>query len=193
MLCVLLSLLMAGAGIFPAYAAESTCEVRLEVEKKLTGDRPSKIEHFSFLLDGKDNAPMPEEDTITISGAGTGWFPAITYTEPNDYHYTLREIPGKNKRYTYDNTVYEVTVQVTTDDLGNLSASVYLWETGSADKPAAAEFVNHYDAPDLETPKTGDDTHLTLWLSLSSVGLVGILGTLLLFRKKKQKDTTDEA
>lgn len=188
--------------VVPSYAAGTDCAVSIEVEKKLTGDRPGTNETFVFILEPEGNAPMPDSDFIEIVGAGTGSFPSIVYTEPGDYHYKLWEETGSAKGYRYDKSVYDVTVQVTTDDDGLLTATVYMSKDGSDGKSAAAVFVNHYTAktyPEFppeepeepnepgDPPKTGDERNLVFWIALCFTGLLGMIVTLLIFRRENNE------
>ena len=192
--------------VVPSYAAGTDCTVRIEVEKELTGDRPGTNETFAFILEPEGNAPMPESDFIKIAGSGTGLFPSIVYTEPGDYHYKLWEEPGSAQGYQYDKSVFHVTVQVTTDDDGLLTATVYMSKDGSEGKSAAAVFVNQYTAPTYpefppeepgkpdepgDPPKTGDNRNLIFWIVLCFTGLMGMIGTLLIFgRANKESEET---
>lgn len=209
-LAVLLVLLL---WLTPVSAAASA-QLQLEVEKTLIGDKPASQETFTFLLEPVGDAPMPEENTVTITGSGTVTFPPITYDAPEDYHYTLRELPGETWGYTYDDTVYLLTVQVTTDDAGNLTATLYLSQEGSEGKADKLEFINRYRAPRPDTPEepvdpddttppvepepqpptdsvdTGDDSFLGIWITLCVLAACGLAGTALLFidpGKKKSR------
>lgn len=183
----------------PAYAATESVELSIEVENIVEGDTPPSAEDFTFILEAVDGAPMPESSTITISGTDTGYFLPITYTEPETCHYILREITGSTKGYTYDDRIYDVTVQVITDETGTLHASMYVCEQGSEFKTETVKFVNQYkDAsvkdpeestePDnAQTPKTGDNTNLVLWSVLGSAAFLILIGQFIFFRKNQNK------
>lgn len=189
---------------FIAYAQESSCSVNLEVEKTISGDTPSTDESFVFVLNAVDDEPMPSENSITIVGKGTKTFESIEYTTVGDYHYTLSEVKGNAVGYTYDSTVYSITVQVTTDDNRNLYAAVYMAKEGSDGKSSKAIFTNNYKAPqpakshtpetsvssknNLGTADTGDNTNLSLWLALSAFGLIGLVITLFVTSKDKNTE-----
>lgn len=183
-LFLLLCLLMVSNCALPVYAAGTPCEVQLEVENRVTGDLPDTEEHFRFVLEPVDGAPMPEKANVTVHGAGKGVFPSITYTEPGDFCYTLREIPGEAEGYTYDKTLYRLTVQVTTDEEGTLSAAVYMAAEGSEGKAEHAVFVNPYTKKPDDPPQTGDEGSLYLWTALGCFGLMGLLFPA--FRVKKR-------
>lgn len=184
---LLLCLITAIGLAVPGYAEEASCGVVLEVENQVTGDTPSTEEVFVFVLTASDAAPMPEQDTVSMKGAGSSFFSSITYTHPGDYHYTLTEKPGSATGYTYDKAVYRVTVQVITDSEGQLHATLYLAKDGSEGKPASALFVNQYQAGGPEdSPSTGDPSDLSFWLALSGISLTGLLVTSFLCQKKKK-------
>lgn len=205
----ILSLLLICTTTFVAHAENSSCTVSLEVEKAISGDTPSTEESFDFVLTAVGNEPMPAETSITIKGEGTQSFGDIVYTTVGDYRYTLSETKGDAVGYTYDNTVYDITVQVTTDDSGNLSAAVYMAKDGSDGKSAKAIFTNNYDAPDpvvTHTPgtnnedpsndsnknvgyvDTGDNSNLSLWIGLSALGLIGLVVTLIASSKDRKSE-----
>lgn len=209
-LCAALAVLLVLLLWLTPVSAASSAQLQLEVEKTILGDRPATQETFSFLLEPVGDAPMPEEDTVTITGSGKVTFPAITFDAPEDYHYTLREIPGKAWGFTYDDTVYLLTVQVTTDDAGNLTATLYLSQEGSDGKADEIEFINRYRAPRPDTPEdplkpddttpeepkpkpptdsadTGDESFLGLWITLCALAVCGLAGTALLFIDQSKK------
>lgn len=83
-------------------------------------------------------------DTQTIKGQGRAEFAAQTYKEPGTYTYKIIEKAGNEEGYTYDNSVYTVTVTVT-DEGGRLDNTVtYENENGARRVYQAAEFVNEY-------------------------------------------------
>ena len=189
----------------PAMAAGEV-SVQLQVETQLTGDTPPAGETFTYRLDGADkDTPMPDGgSTLAVTGAGTATFGAIRYTHPGDYKYTLNCTGGKTEGYTYDTRAYEVTVQVVTDDDGNLTAAVYMAREGTQGKPEKAVFVHSYKtsgavtppspetppAPDTPAalPQTSDATHNGLWLALLAASGFGMLVCLLAgSRKEKNK------
>lgn len=188
----------------PAYAdtVTDTVELGLEVEAKLSGDTPSTPETFTFILESKDGAPMPENNTISLKGESSGYFSPITFTELKDYHYTLRQIAGSAEGYTYDDTVYNVTVQVITDENGNYTASVYIFEEGSELKNDKAVFVNRYESPTVPTnptnptkptdeggnpPQTGQTSAVPFWISLGGAALLALLGILAFSGKRRTR------
>ena len=64
-----------------------------------------------------------EEDTASVTGAGTASFSPITYEKAGIYKYTIQEVAGETAGFQYDQTVYNVTVTVT-DEGAKLIADV---------------------------------------------------------------------
>lgn len=181
---LLLIAAMAASMLLPpiAYADEGGAAVRFEVEKRLEGAVPAVEEDYVFVLESEGGAPLPDETRLTITGEGTASFPEITYDELETYRYTVRELAGDSKSCSYDPSVYEVTVQVTTDEEGQLEATVYASRQGSDAKAGSLLFVNSYEADDAEGddffsrffPTTGDDTYMIL-VSLAAFALIALL------------------
>ena len=82
--------------VFPISAmAAGVAEVKIPVSVELSGEKPSPDETYTIILQGEDEAPMPEENTITITGAGKAEFPAVEYAVPGVYTYSVSQQPGK--------------------------------------------------------------------------------------------------
>ncbi|MCL2499665.1 MAG: hypothetical protein FWE90_04920 [Defluviitaleaceae bacterium] len=70
-------------------------------------------------------------------------FPALTFTSPGVYTYTVRELTPSDAEWETDGRVYRAVVTVTENDDGNLEAHV--------DYPDGfPEFVNGYACPPPE-------------------------------------------
>lgn len=126
-LLALLCLTAVPAAAFAAETAENTglaVDVAIPVSVELSGEAPSPAESFVLTLQALDNAPLPAEHTLTITGAGTASFPAITYTAPGIYYYTVTQQAGSHARGHYDSAVYYVRVSVTNAENGGLEAVV---------------------------------------------------------------------
>ncbi len=97
--------------------------VRFSGTKQLTGKKMRGGE-FSFKITAVTaGAPMPANDTVRNTAGGAFLFDTITYAEPGRYVYTVSEVDGGDANYTYDKSVYTVTVTVTDNSEGLLSAS----------------------------------------------------------------------
>lgn len=193
----------------PLAAGEVT--VALPVEVELTGDPPPAAADFTFRLDARQGAPLPDPATLTLRGAGRGTFAPIAYDAPGTYRYTLYQQAGQAAGYRWDDTVYEVTVLVLRDEEGGLTATVLLARQGAEGKAEGAVFTNGYTAPasppevtpqpnatpsaqapasawewlTARIPQTGDKAHPALW-ALGALGSLAGLACLHIVRKKQK-------
>ena len=92
-----------------------------------------KSEQFTFVL--KD-ANGEEVERATNKADGSVQFEAISFDKAGTYEYTIEELNDKQKGITYDTKVHHVTIKVTDDEKGSLTAEV------TGDK---AVFTNSYD------------------------------------------------
>ncbi len=96
-----------------------------------TGNMAMADGQFEFLLKAQDGAPMPADapnGKLYNIADGKITIPAITYTEAGTYTYTLEEVTGTAKGYTYDAQQYLVTVVVTDPGDGKLVVSSTTFE-----------------------------------------------------------------
>lgn len=112
-----------------AYEAKPV-DVILSGEKFLTG-KTMQGNDFQFRLEAVTaNAPMPNAATVMNTDKGVIPFDKITYTKAGTYVYKLTEVAGTDDRFDYDESVYEITVIVTDNSRGVLSASVTITKNG---------------------------------------------------------------
>lgn len=105
----------------------------VSVKKELAG-RDLREGEFSFeLLEGDDVVA-----TATNAADGTVTFPELTYNAPGKHVYTVREATGDAAGVSYDTTAYVVSVKVSDNGDGTLSA------TASGD--TSVTFKNVYEA-----------------------------------------------
>ena len=124
------------------YAAEKT-SAPIEVTKALSG-RTLKADEFEFVL--KNDADGSELQKVKNTADGKVAFAPIEYTKAGTYKYTIVETNAGQTidGVTYDSLEVKVTVEVTDDGEGNLTANVTY--------PADKEFNNSYGAS--KTPAT---------------------------------------
>ena len=124
------------------YAAEKT-SAPIEVTKALSG-RTLKADEFEFVL--KNDADGSEVQKVKNTADGKVKFSPIEYTAAGTYKYTIVETNAGQTidGVTYDSLEVKVTVEVTDDGEGNLTANVTY--------PADKEFNNSYGAS--KTPAT---------------------------------------
>lgn len=127
-----------------SYKAEPA-NITIEAVKKLEGGT-LKEGQFTFQLKDKDGKAAAE---VKNKKDGAVRFENLTFDSEGTYEYTISEVNDKQTGVTYDENVYKLTVSVTDDGSGVLSAKV------SGDK---AIFTNIYKATDAKAdPKTDID------------------------------------
>lgn len=115
-------------------------DVAIVAKKVLKGTTLTKGQ-FTFVLKGTVN-DEPIELTATNDADGNVAFPHLELTSARTYTFTVSEVAGREARVTYDKRAFMVTVEVTDDGSGKLSATV------SNDAPEGAMvFVNTYTPP----------------------------------------------
>ncbi|MFR6632033.1 MAG: Spy0128 family protein [Atopobiaceae bacterium] len=181
-------------------AYETTpADVTITAHKELLGATLTDGQ-FAFQLTG-----MGSDLRATNDARGNVAFPHLLLTEPGTYTYELRELNDGQEGVTYDERVYVVTVTVTDDGLGHLSAEVSM---DAAD--GALTFTNTYTPPVTPeeppapkpptkpdpTPapkparpsrplsKTGDVTSDAIVATLVAVAVTLLAGTLAMRRRR---------
>lgn len=120
--------------------------------KVLEGREWTKEDKFEFGLTSENGAPMPKSTTaVATQGNKAIDFGEITYTEPGTYVYKVSE---KNAGQTIDGITYsgnvaEITVTVTPNKKGELSADVQVTS-------GEIEFKNIYAASPVDSSVTDE-------------------------------------
>ena len=204
LMAALLILLICGVTMVqPAIAAEPPA-VTIPVTISLSGTLPSTAEDFVIMLKADDASyPMPagaENGTysMTINGAASRSFPAITYDRVGVYTYTIWQAAGTNPKCTYDDTVYELTVSVTNaEDGSGLEITAVLYPDAQGSKQPVAAFQNQYEVvstpntpstPPTDTPQTNDLSHFPRYLVLAIVSAAVLVGLVLTRKNKKTEE-----
>ena len=102
------------------YTTQAT-SATFDVTKELTG-RKLKAQEFEFEL--KEDGKSDVLQTAKNDAQGKVQFQAINYDKAGEYHYTITEKNNGLTGVTYDSSKVKVTVKVTDDGKGKLSASV---------------------------------------------------------------------
>ena len=129
----------------------STAKLDPPVRKVITdqyGNSITSEEKFEFVMTPSADAPMPEgtaagtPKTVT-AGAGGIEFGEISYTTVGGpYVYTFTEKAGSNARWTYDDSVYTMTVNVIRNAEDKLEAQKTITKNGA--EVSIVEFKNSY-------------------------------------------------
>lgn len=162
------------AAAFTNVYTAPTTTVQIKAIKRLTGDPTTlRAGQFTFELcdEGGETVATAKNDA-----SGNVTFDAITYDTVGTYTYTLREVlpdeddaatPGiQQDGFTYDETVYRVSVSVNANEQGGLTAVVTYNEgaDGTGDAVDTPVFENAYTKwgggdpviPDDPNPDTPD-------------------------------------
>ncbi len=128
----------------------ASVDLTLDAKKILNGATLTAGQ-FSFTLTATDadgNALTGEgaySETVANAADGSITFAPFHYTQEDkdkDYYYTVTEVQGTDERVTYDGTVYRVTVHVTDNGDGTMTAEKTITVNG---EPAdAITFANTY-------------------------------------------------
>ena len=135
---------------------------------------------FEFTL--TPSASNPEADPVkatTVKNDAAGavsFINSATYTEPGKYVYDIKETPNGVGGITYDGSIYTVTVNVTDDGSGKLTAETSITKDGTA--ADAIVFDNSYDPAKtgLSIGGTKELTGKDLEADMFSFTLTGIDG-----------------
>ena len=154
-------------GFTNVYSVESTkVENAFKVQKKISGRNWMTSDAFTMTLTAQGEAPMPKgakDGVSTIElhkDAQVGNFGTIEYAKPGTYTYVITEQPGDEAALTFSKATYRVTVTVTDDDAGKLSAKTEIAQlTDDAGDAAertveAAVFTNTAKTGSLTVKKT---------------------------------------
>ena len=149
-----------GKIIFNLATKPTTVDTKTDfgLTKVLEGRKWADTDAFEFELSATsdNNAPMPDPATVTVTNADLDKgkvainFGKITYAEPGEYTYEVREVKGDAGGITYSKNVATFKVTVAVKATGGLKADV---EKISGE----TEFKNTYSAK-TETPLTLEAT-----------------------------------
>jgi len=168
------------------------------VHKTVSGS-PDKDSTFHFRLTANNaDYPMPSGSlksvkSFSVTGSGTAMAGKITFTEPGVYSYNVSEVNNGIPGYTYDTTVYTMTVNVT-EAGGKLDQST-TYTSGGGTKVSGMNFTNRYSKTSVttktvgtSTPRTGDTTNLTLLIATALISLAIAIAILIVILIKKRDD-----
>ena len=142
-----------GKIIFSLATKPTTVDTKTDfgLTKVLEGRKWADTDAFEFELSATsdNNAPMPDPATVTVTNADLDKgkaainFGKITYAEPGEYTYEVREVKGDAGGITYSKNVATFKVTVTVNAKGELKADV---EKISGE----TEFKNTYSVKPVE-------------------------------------------
>lgn len=178
------------------YKAERV-SVHLDGAKELQGAE-LEAEMFRFELYAADDEFAAQGDPIEVvtnDADGIFTFDTITYDAAGVYHYLVMEnIPEYQDSITYDETVFGVTVMITDDGYGALTADIEYAIVGG-DATDKIWFKNIYtggttDPTVPDSPPTGDMDQTLLWGILLTACVALVILSLMDRPRKKRFDVT---
>ena len=145
--------------------------VNIPVKLKVTGNTQNK-EMFSFLLkQNNEQSPMPKTTKVQVTETKKDAF-QIQYVEPGVYRYTLSQIKGDSKNWTYDETAYSLEVYIMRNEQTDQLQSLIVAYNAKGEKVDPI-FTNGYQTPEVRqrsmTVKTGDSADIELFLVMMLV------------------------
>ena len=146
-----------------------------QIRKEITGDRRSEDQVFDFTLTPDDKNPAgaslkaPDMDNTSVTGEDIARFSTITFTEAGTYRFDLSEEKGTEAGYTYDESEWELEIEVK-DQGGFLTVVSHTYTKLDKDGAAVAgetseeqaSFTNDYQVketgyiPEVTKTVTGD-------------------------------------
>lgn len=143
----------------PAVFAEEVTLSGINITIEQNEHPAAHDEAYNVVIKGFDGAPMPEgavdgEYTVVVSNSDTVPFPAISYDHQGVYEYTVEQKAGTTERWTYDDSIYYMTVYVINDENGEVVIQTVIYKDEESDATKCDEilFTNIYDP--IETSVT---------------------------------------
>ena len=200
----LMALLLCLIALMPEALAEPL-SIQLGAQVTLEGTLPDPAEAYVIRMTADDpENPMPNGQKggsydLTITGADSALFPAMTFDSLGIYKYTLAEIAGTNEDCTYDARTYQLTVSVVNSEKGGYDIEVALRENGKTEKTNTVLFHNVYKtivptpAPTTEPGKITATGVNDLWMYYAggALLLLAVSGVIIHFLRRKE-DCTHE-
>lgn len=136
-------------------------DVSIDVSSKVTGNTPTTSETFSFeIVPEQEDYPIADPSTFKIVGTGTTTV-SFVFDTVGVYEYSIFQTDMDNSRYNYDETVYELSVYVKSEN-GELEAVLLAYKNDGDNKSADITFSNYYkrsvSKSDTDLDTTDPDT-----------------------------------
>lgn len=153
---------------------------------KMLKDGDLKDGQFTFLLKDEDGKVI---DEAVNNRDGQIAFKSIKFEKAGTYRYTITEKNDKQKNIVYDQTEYGVTIEVTDDAAGHLSAVIHY------EKDVPPTFTNKYVRPEEPKPsepdtpdtvRTGDKAPVTGLAVMMAAALAAMLTAATCLKKRRK-------
>lgn len=136
-------------------AALSSISVLAADTSTITATIPVKCSDVGgdFVIKPEGNAPAPTKESVTIADKGEGSF-TVTFDQPDNYSYTIKQVAGNKSGVTYDQSIYDVTVHVIYDEKDMLKAELEIRKKSSDLKSESALYANKSQKKDDKSSKS---------------------------------------
>ncbi len=188
-----------GGGADPDPDKPSSASVKFVAEVILDGQYPRGNDFIFVLTDesGKTIQTVKNQD-------GFIEFDTISFNRTGSYIYYITEIAGNDDDIQYDTSVYKVIVTVTEEN--DVYVATVSYERNDVPYDVLPRFVNKTkeddsgnapeptgptepSVPDIpDNPKTGDDSNITLYLTMMLGSLAALIFLLFLMKRKKEEE-----
>lgn len=122
---------------------------------KVVEGAPPQDSIFNFIIEFADNyedTVLSEPSTLQITGNNTGEFAPITFGRAGIFKFYIKEIQGEELGYSYDDSVWELEVNVT-DNKGKLEISTTTYSVIDKDLLEKQENQQTNDSEMIEVPE----------------------------------------
>lgn len=157
-----------------AKAKDYSCSIQIPVTTEVSNNAPAGTDFHIVMEPIGEDVPMPEVSDIVLTDNANYSFGPITYVTPEDYQYRIYQEKGNAKNFTYDDTVYTVTVRVVNAEDGGLKAVIWAIKDGEENKVDEITFINKYNPPTPEV-STGDTANINEIMSIMGISLLCIV------------------
>lgn len=146
-----------------------TVPVRVHKTVQYMGEEGIGPAGFSFRL-----VNLTTGEVTSMTSFTDGWASAnLTFTADDagkTYNYQLYEYNSGREHVIYDETVYDVTIELRLNQQHEMVPVLTM--NGQSVTEITAEFVNFYEAADI--PETGDHDQPLMWLALLLLSTAGL-------------------
>ena len=164
---------------------------------KVVEGNPSSAGTFRFTMTANNpNCPMPEGSVsgrkeVSIVGPGAVQFGDIVFREKGEFAYTIRELNDKAEGYTYDDGEYSIIYTVFEQGDSLSCSRTYLKNGQVLNDQTKITITNVYkpsrSTPDQPPGKTGDESHIGLYIAVLAAAVIIVIVILVVMKKKSGK------
>lgn len=176
MLCAVLFFAIFISSGHTAFAAEIQTVVTLPIRQIFEVEgmySPDALNASYRLSTTQAQAPMPQQAKtktydFSITGKEEVYELFLTYTKAGIYTYRLEQLSKDKDGYTYDRSVYDITVYIKNGPDGSLLSEIVV-QNSDKEKCEGLVYRNKYKGKNQTDVETGDESSLLLW-ELMTIG-----------------------